>query len=165
MTLPVLEATIGLLRKNGKTLFIDYRNYPHPLHKGFFAFPGGKINLGETKEEGVIRELKEETNIVLQDLIYRGKVLFDNSNRLFGGKPSKYSFLVYYFDSYKFDDSNQKASEGEIVYASDEEAELLPIHKGDKQIWDWLKIYKEIDARVKQDEQGNINATLISFVK
>ena len=31
--------------------------------KGFWGLPGGFIELGETPDEGAIRELKEETNL------------------------------------------------------------------------------------------------------
>lgn len=39
---------------------------------GFFDIPGGKIEEGETKEEAVIREYKEETGVDILNPVYRG---------------------------------------------------------------------------------------------
>jgi len=163
MTLPVLEATVCYLRKNGMTLFIDYRNFPHPLHQGYFSPPGGKLEIEETKEQAVIREVLEETHIKINSLIYRGKVLFSNEKRLFGGKPAKNSYLVHYFDSLDFDDNLAQATEGALAWTLEEEINNLPMRKGDRQIWKWLKIYKEIEAEIVEDEKGSINAYLIGF--
>lgn len=46
-------------------------NVPRALilhrHDGKFGFPGGSMELGETAVETAIRELREETNVVLQE--------------------------------------------------------------------------------------------------
>jgi 8-oxo-dGTP pyrophosphatase MutT (NUDIX family) len=46
-------------------------------------FPGGKIDLGESAEEAVLREVKEELNIALQnkDISYLGETVTDNHDR------------------------------------------------------------------------------------
>ena len=46
-------------------------------------FPGGKIDLGESAEEAVLREVKEELNISLQnqDINYLGETVTDNHDR------------------------------------------------------------------------------------
>ena len=46
-------------------------------------FPGGKIDLGESAEEAVLREVKEELNITLQnqDINYLGETVTDNHDR------------------------------------------------------------------------------------
>jgi len=47
----------------------------NPL-KGYWALPGGGIHLGETPEQGAIRELNEETGIdISPDYLVGGKVV------------------------------------------------------------------------------------------
>ena len=53
----ILQAVHAFCFCNGK-LVIVYAN-----EKGYWAPPGGGIELGETYEEAVIREVKEETNM------------------------------------------------------------------------------------------------------
>jgi 8-oxo-dGTP diphosphatase len=45
----------------GKVLLIRRRG---PPFRGFWAFPGGFVELRETVEEALVRELKEETGLV-----------------------------------------------------------------------------------------------------
>ena len=48
-----------------KILLIERGNEPY---KGFWAFPGGFLNMDETAEHGALRELKEETGLELQNI-------------------------------------------------------------------------------------------------
>ena len=46
-----------------KTLLIERGNEPY---KGFWAFPGGFLNMDENAEQGALRELEEETGLKLK---------------------------------------------------------------------------------------------------
>ena len=48
-----------------KILLIERGNEPY---KGYWAFPGGFLNMDENAEQGALRELKEETGLVLQNI-------------------------------------------------------------------------------------------------
>jgi len=50
----------GVIIKNGKVLLIKRRNEPF---KGRWALPGGFVEYGETVEDAVLREVKEETGM------------------------------------------------------------------------------------------------------
>lgn len=50
----------GLIIKEGKILLVKRSNDPY---KGFWAIPGGFVEQGETCEEAVAREIKEETGL------------------------------------------------------------------------------------------------------
>jgi 8-oxo-dGTP diphosphatase len=45
---------------NGNVILVKRKN---PPYKGMFALPGGFVEIGETTENAVLRELKEETGL------------------------------------------------------------------------------------------------------
>ena len=59
----MIEVVCGALIQQGKVL-IARRNYGSS--KGMYEFPGGKVEKNETKEEALIREMKEELDIDIQ---------------------------------------------------------------------------------------------------
>lgn len=58
-----LVATDCIIRYEGGIILIE-RKYP-PLG---WAIPGGMVEIGETVEQAVRREMKEETNLEMEDL-------------------------------------------------------------------------------------------------
>lgn len=52
-----IEVVAAVIRKNGR-IFATQRGYGD--WKGWWEFPGGKIELGETPEEALRREIREE---------------------------------------------------------------------------------------------------------
>ena len=58
-------AVDGLIVKNQKILLIKRKG--EPFHN-YWALPGGHLDLNETAEEGVAREIKEETNLTVTSL-------------------------------------------------------------------------------------------------
>ena len=70
--------TVGaIIEKEGKILFLK-RN--HEPFKDCWGLPGGKVEDGETVEEAVIREIKEETNLDLTNpkfMFYHNEIYKD----------------------------------------------------------------------------------------
>ena len=63
----MIEVVCGALIQQGKVL-IARRNYGSS--KGMYEFPGGKVEKSETKEEALIREMKEELDIDIHTIQY-----------------------------------------------------------------------------------------------
>ncbi len=73
----ILQAVHGLCFYNDKLVIV------YAEGKGYWTFPGGSIEPGETYEEATIREVKEESNmkvlhqelIGFQDIYENGKII------------------------------------------------------------------------------------------
>ena len=61
---PQYRIAVGVVFKKGRVLIT--RRKPSGLLGGLWEFPGGKIEKGEGPEAACIREIKEETNLVIQ---------------------------------------------------------------------------------------------------
>ena len=62
MTSTKVLAASGIILKEQKILLIKRSNYTK-IYPGFWACPGGRAESGETAEQNVIREVKEEVNL------------------------------------------------------------------------------------------------------
>ena len=57
MVMKIVNVVAAIIKKNNK-VFITQRG--HGEYKGKWEFPGGKVEVGETLEEAVVREIREE---------------------------------------------------------------------------------------------------------
>lgn len=58
-----IRVVAAIIRKDGK-IFATQRGYG--AYKDYWEFPGGKIEAGETPEQALIREIKEELATTIQ---------------------------------------------------------------------------------------------------
>jgi len=64
-TIPLYNVVVGLIIKNNK--FLISKRKPTGLLPNLWELPGGKIKKDESKTTCLKREIKEETNIIIQD--------------------------------------------------------------------------------------------------
>jgi 8-oxo-dGTP diphosphatase len=57
----MIEVTAAIIRKQNKTLIARRSSNKHL--GGYWELPGGKIEKGETPEESLVREIKEELGV------------------------------------------------------------------------------------------------------
>jgi 8-oxo-dGTP diphosphatase len=62
---PVIDV-VAVMLENQKNEILIAKRKPWKSQGGLWEFPGGKIEKGETPEESLVRELKEEMNIEIQ---------------------------------------------------------------------------------------------------
>lgn len=64
----VVEVAVGVLIKATGDFLLTSRP-PGKVYEGYWEFPGGKLELGETVEQALRRELQEEIGITIGDVI------------------------------------------------------------------------------------------------
>jgi 8-oxo-dGTP diphosphatase len=62
VTVKKVNIAVGIIRNADKEIFITQRDASSHM-AGFWEFPGGKIESGETAEQALVRELQEEVGI------------------------------------------------------------------------------------------------------
>ncbi len=65
---PVLGVSVALVRA-GRLLLVRRAQAPA---QGHYAFPGGKVDYGETLRDAALREIREETGMTAQILTFIG---------------------------------------------------------------------------------------------
>ncbi len=90
--MPVIRAAkVVILDKEGNVLLLR-RSDTHPRHPLHLDLPGGIVEEGESFEEGVVREVKEETGLTIDPLNL--KLIYTVSHDYFGKPISRQLFAV-----------------------------------------------------------------------
>ncbi len=75
----MIEVAAAIIEDTEGRILIARKKEGKPL-AGFWEFPGGKIEAGETAAECLVRELQEEMSILIEPYVYFGTNEFDNGN-------------------------------------------------------------------------------------
>ena len=81
MDKPVRKAVRCYLIKDNKVVVTKYKE--NNKKAGYYEIPGGKIEDGETPQQTAIREMKEETGLIIKNLKYKGNLIIEYPNRVF----------------------------------------------------------------------------------
>ena len=92
MDKPVRKAVRCYLIKNDKIVVTKY-NEPNKK-AGYYEIPGGKIEAGELPEQTAIREMQEETGIIVKKLKNKGNLIIEYPDR-------KFEFVVFLANTYQ----------------------------------------------------------------
>ena len=84
-------AVCALIKKGDTYLFIK-QDKPGGAYQGTLHLPGGSLELGEGLYDGIRREVREETNIEIQDV---QPVDFDTDTLPYKGEETQWIFLRF----------------------------------------------------------------------
>ena len=124
-----MMTTLCYIEKNDSYLMLHRIKKEHDINKDKWVGVGGKFEEGETPEECLLREVKEETGLTLTSYRLRGCITFISDEW-----GSEYMFL-YTADAYEGElrtDDMQSCEEGELIWVPKAEIENLNIWEGDK---------------------------------
>jgi len=104
---------------------------PNDMHQGKWNGLGGKIEPGETPEECALREIYEESGLVVRNLVYKGLLTFPG----FANEEDWYAFV---FVSTDFHGELIDSPEGRLDWVDDSDLLDLILWEGDRLFIPWL---------------------------
>ena len=128
----MLNTTLCYIEKDNKYLMLHRIKKQGDINKDKWIGVGGKFEDGESPEDCLYREVKEETGLRLQSAHLRGIVTF-----IADGFGTEYMYL---FTSKDFSGTMKDCDEGELVWVEKDRIEELNIWEGDKV---FLKLLRE----------------------
>lgn len=124
-------ATLCYIRKNGKTLMLHRVKKENDMHEGKWNGLGGKIEEGETPEECIIREVKEECGLNAKNPLMKGALSFPQFSK---GE----TWYVFLFVISEFDGELIESNEGNLEWIDDDKLFDLNLWEADKIFMKWL---------------------------
>lgn len=127
-------------KKNNTTLMMHRVKKKNDIHKGKWNGLGGKFNKGESPEECVIREVKEEAGLTIYKPRLHGFITFP----LFDGKNDWHVFI---FTADNFKGKLIESHEGNLEWIPNKKLFELNLWEGDKIFISWLLQNKFFSAK------------------
>jgi len=134
-----LLATLCYLKQDGHTLMVYRNKKPGDMHAGKWNGLGGKFEPGETPEECVIREVREESGLEIADPRLHGLLMFPG----FKGDD----WYVFVFSATEFIGELINSPEGELRWVPDEELDSLSLWPSDRIFFQWMREGKFFSAK------------------
>ena len=125
------NTTLCYIEKENCYLMMHRVKKSHDVNKDKWVGVGGHFEAGESPEECLLREVKEETGLTLDSYRLRGVVTFDSD-----AWPTEYMFL---YTADEFHGTMTECDEGTLEWVPKEEVYNLPIWEGDKIFFRLLK--------------------------
>jgi len=133
-------ATLVYLQKDGKILMLKGNKKGH-FKKGIWNGLGGKIEAGESPEECAIREIKEESGLNINKLIFSGILIFPEQD------TNKNSWYVFVYKCNDFNGKLRESKEGELSWIKKSELFDLNMSEGDYIFLPWIQEGKLFSAK------------------
>jgi 8-oxo-dGTP diphosphatase len=141
----MILATLCYIHHDGHTLMLHRIKRTDDIHAGKWNGLGGKFEPGESPEECVIREVREESGLEIVNPRLHGLLMFPG----FKGND----WYVFVFTAEKFSGELKENGEGYLKWLPDTELESLPLWPSDHIFLPWLR--EEMFFSAKFVYEGN----------
>jgi 8-oxo-dGTP diphosphatase len=160
----MILATLCYVHHNNHTLMLHRIKRENDIHAGKWNGLGGKFEPGETPEECVVREVREESGLTIREPKLVGLLMFPNFN---GDDWYVFVFTATEFDGQKpvfprsapeggsektgFSDSEKtgfwESDEGHLEWIPDAQVESLNLWESDHVFLPWIREGKFFSAK------------------
>lgn len=135
---------MGFVQNKNHFLMIEKYERKDDPNSSFYILPGGKVEPQEHSlglkgiKNSVVREVEEETGIKMINPFLKGKIFFENKERIFKNWANPQNYLVYVLSSRKFEGELKSSDEGIPRWVLKSELNSFPMNEGDKKIYEWI---------------------------
>ena len=150
-------ATLCYIKKNNQILMLQRNKMKSDLHRDKWLGLGGRFEFGETPEECILREVKEESGLVLKNLKLKGSIFFP------AFELQSEDWHVYVFVSTKFEGSLTQSREGKLKWINESELLNLNLWPADRIFLPWLKQRKFFSAKFVYKKEKLANYKVIFY--
>jgi len=134
-------------KNSNSTLMIHRVKKKNDYHRGKWNGLGGKFEPGESPEECAVREIKEESGLIIKNIEMKGFITFP----MFDGKEDWYVFL---FTADEYEGELIDSNEGNLDWIPNEKLTEINLWEGDKYFIPWIFKEKFFSAKFIY-ENGN----------
>ena len=117
------KTVLCYLERNNQYLMLFRNKKKNDLNGSKWIGVGGHLEKGETKEQALIREIKEETGLDIISFTYRGELLFINDD---------FEEIMYLYTSSDFKGELKECNEGELHWVDKDKIMDLNLWEGDR---------------------------------
>jgi 8-oxo-dGTP diphosphatase len=148
----MLLATLCYIQQGGQTLMIHRIKRADDIHAGKWNGLGGKFMPGESPEECVIREVREESGLEIVNPHLHGLLMFPG----FKGND----WYVFVFTANEFSGELNENEEGYLKWIPDAEEASLPLWPSDAIFLPWLQRDAFFSAKFIYNGEQFLNYTV-----
>ncbi len=142
-------------KPQNKTLMLHRVKKENDYHEGKWNGLGGKLELGESPEDCVIREIKEEAGLLIKNPHMHGFITFPNFDEVD-------DWYVFIFTADEFEGELIDSPEGNLKWIPNNELTSLNLWDGDKIFLEWLFQDKFFSAKFVY-ENGKYKNYTVNF--
>jgi 8-oxo-dGTP diphosphatase len=133
-------ATLCYVKQNDRTLMMHRIKKADDIHKGKWNGLGGKLEPGESPEQCIVREVREEAGLEIVNPRYHGLLVFADFKAE--------DWYVFVFTARQFAGSLvADSAEGKLEWVRDEKLLALPLWPSDQIFIPWLAGERIFSAR------------------
>jgi 8-oxo-dGTP diphosphatase len=152
----MILATLCYVKQNGRTLMIHRNKRPDDIHAGKWNGLGGKFEAGESPEDCIIREVREESGLTIQTPHLHGLLTFTN----FKGND----WYVFVYTAREFEGQlTGEVAEGGLAWIPDDEILRLPLWDSDPIFLPWLDQGSFFSAKFNYDGERFVDYTVAFY--
>ena len=147
--------TLCYIEQDNKYLMLHRVKKQNDINKDKYIGVGGHFEYGESPDECLLREVKEETGLTLLSYKTRGIVTF-----IYGDPDIPEERVVEYMHLYtadRFEGEQIECSEGELIWIDKKDVYDLPVWEGDKIFFRLLEERRDFfSLKLVYDKDGTL---------